>query len=261
MSEMVKILVKYIKAGKHEQRLETEDEAIDSLARSISRIGLLVPLHVTENAGQYEIVCGHRRLKALRKAGIETADCIIVDTDKAKEGEITFAENFFRKDLSPVELACSMKDCLDNEAMTVEELASGFHKSEHWVRSMVAIADWPADVQMAIHNERLSVSAANNLACVTDDDYRAFLLRNAIEQGATARTTASWLQAWRAMQPASEAITSEPVAGPGSVQPAIPQAPCLCCGDMFPVDRMSHVPMCGDCIKVIRQIPVSSVQQ
>jgi len=259
MAEINKILVKYIKAGKHEQRLENDDDEIDSLARSISRVGLLVPLHVTENAGQYEIVCGHRRLKALRKAGIEKADCIIIDTDEKKEGEITFAENFYRKNLSPVELACSMKDCMDNEAMTVEELASGFHRSVHWVQSMAAIADWPSDVQEAIHSERLSVSAASNLACVTDNTYRAFLVRNAVEAGATARTTASWLQAWRAMQPQEEAITSVPAEAGSPVQPIIPQAPCLCCSEIFPVDRMSHVPMCGECIKMIRQAGVGQV--
>jgi len=259
MSKAMKIPLRHIVAKKHEQRLSYDDEAIDSLARSITRIGLLVPLHVTLEGEKYEIVCGHRRLKALRQAGIEKADCIVVDTDEKKEGEITFAENFYRKNLSSVELACSMKDCLDNEAMTVEELASGFHRSVHWVQSMVAIAGWPADVQEVIHSERLSVSAASNLACVTDDSYRAFLVRNAVEQGATARTTASWLQAWRAMQPQEEAITSVPAEAGSPVQPIIPQAPCLCCSEIFPVDRMSHVPMCGECIKMIRQAGVGQV--
>jgi len=122
---------------------------------------------------------------------------------------------------------------------------------------MIAIAGWQADVLEAIHECKLSVSAASNLAVVTDDSYRIFLVRNAVEQGATARTTASWLQAWRAMQPQEEAITSEPApAGPVSV-PMVPQAPCLCCAQMFKVNEMSHVPVCGACIQIIRQVGMS----
>jgi len=261
MTEVIKIPVREIKAGRHEQRLEYSDDDIEGLARSMSRVGQLVPLHVTYESDGYVVVCGHRRLRALRKAGIAKASCIVVDEGVKKEGEITFAENFYRKNLSPVELACALKDVLGAGEVTLEEIALGFHKSQHWVRAMAAIADWPPDVQQAVHDEGLSVSAASNLALVTDDNYRAFLVRNGIESGATARTTASWLQAWRAMQPQEEAITSAPVDASPLKSPAIPQAPCLCCGEIFPVDRMSHVPMCGDCIQVIRQIPINRDQQ
>lgn len=257
MSEIREIPVADIKVGEHEQRLETEDEGIAELAVSIRRIGILNPLLVSSDGDDFVLMAGHRRLAAAKMADRKAVPCIIYKCKRDLASEVTFAENYFRKNLSPVELACALKDCLDNEAMTVEQLASGFHRSVHWVRSMVAIADWPTDVQEAIHNEKISVSAASNLAIVTDDTYRKFLVRNAVEAGATARTTASWLQAWRVMQPASEAITSEPAQGNRPQAPVIPQAPCLCCSEIFPVDRMSHVPMCGECIKMIRQAGTS----
>jgi len=259
MEEIKEIPVADIKVGEYEQRIETDDESIVGLAASIGRVGLLYPIIVRPESDGYLLVEGHRRLAACRRLGHKTVRCDITHYAKDDEAEIAFAGNFFRKQLSPVELACAMKDCMDNEAMTVEELASGFHRSVHWVQSMMAIADWPGDVQEAIHSDRLSVSAASNLACVTDDSYRSFLVRNAVEAGATARTTASWLQAWRAMQPAEEAITSEPVEGTRQQAPIIPQAPCLCCSQIFPVDRMSHVPMCGECIKMIRQAGSTTV--
>jgi len=110
----------------------------------------------------------------------------------------------------------------------------------------------------AIHNGKISVTAASNLACVEDDVYREFLVRQAVENGATARATAAWLQAWRSMVPASEAITREPVpAGPG-VTPAVPQAPCIVCANVFRTDELSHVPVCVHCIRTIRDIGSSS---
>lgn len=257
MQKVEEIDIERIKVGEHEQRLEKEDEGIAALAASIRRIGIINPLLVVAYGDGLHLLAGHRRLVAAKLAGKDRVPCIVRRPEGAVDSEITFAENFFRRDLSPVELACAISDSLEKEKMTVSEIAAGLNRSETWVARMLAITFWPKDVQEAIHNERLSVSAASNLACVTDDNYRTFLVRNAVEQGATARTTASWLQAWRAMQPAEEAITLEPAEAISAVAPMIPQAPCLCCGEIFPVDRMSHVPMCGECIKMIRQVTPS----
>jgi len=254
MTEVKEIPIGKIKAGEHEQRAKELDVDLDGLVSSISRLGLVYPLVVAPKGDGFLLVEGHRRLAACKRLGLSKVRCLVTDTGKEDEAEIAFAGNFFRKDLSPVELACALKDCNEKGTMTIGELAAGFHKSKHWVQQMIAIAAWPPDVQEAIHEKVLSVSAAANLAVVTDDTYRVFLLRNAVEQGATARTTASWLQAWRAMQPQEEAITAEPVQGQTIQIPAVPQAPCLCCGQIFKVNEMSHVPVCGACVQIIRQI-------
>lgn len=257
MALVVEVPIEKIQVGEHEQRIEEAGGDIDGLASSIGRLGLVYPLVVSPKGTDFMLVEGHRRLAACKRLGLQTVSCLVQDTDKQDEAEIAFAGNFFRKDLSPVELACALKDCLEKQTLTVKELAAGFHRSEHWVHSMIAIADWPPEILEAIHSELLSVSAASNLACVTDDRYRIFLVSNAVEQGATARTTAAWLQAWRAMQPQEEAITAEPVEGHPVAIPAVPQAPCLSCGQIFPVNEMSHVPVCGACVQIIRQVGMS----
>ena len=258
MALIVEIPIEKIKVGEHKQRLEIDGGDLDGLTISIRRIGLVYPLVVSAEGDGFLLIEGHRRLAACKRLGLQKVKCLEVDTGKEDEAEIAFAGNFFRKDLSPVELACALKDCFEKETLTVKELAGGFHRSEHWVHSMMAVADWPADVLGAIHNEEISVSAGSNLACVTESEYRKFLVRNAVEQGATARTTASWLQAWRAMQPQEEAITAEPVGGITAQVPLVPQAPCLCCGRTFPVNEMSHVPVCGECVQIIRQVGLQS---
>lgn len=260
MNEMGQIPIKNIKVGEHAQRIDAEDPETVELAASIERIGIINPLVVVADGDELLLVAGHRRLVAARMAGLAVVPCFVRPSEKNVDAEIAFAENFFRKDLSAVELAGALKDCLAKEAMTIEQLAAGFHKSVHWVNSMIAIADWPGDVLEALHSERLSVSAAHNLACVTDEDYRIFLVRNAVEQGATARTTAAWLQAWEAVQPPEQAITAEPVPA-GAIQvPLVPQAPCLCCAQLFEVNMMSHVPVCGACIQILRTVGMSQHQ-
>lgn len=234
-----------------------EDQTLDELAASILRIGLINPLSVVPDADEFLLIAGHRRLEACKRAHIEKVPCNIVRQESEKAAEITFAENYFRADLTPVELACAIQDCINNEIMTIPQIATGFGRSEHWIMRQLALLQWPEDVLEAIHNEKISVAAASNLALVTDKTYRIFLVRNAVESGATARTTAAWLQAWRSMQPPEEAVKAEPAAAGPHPLPAVPQAPCICCGNIFRTDELSHVPACCQCIKVIREVGIS----
>lgn len=252
MQELKEIPIGKIKVGEHDTRVKIDDETLDGLVSSISSVGLVYPCIVVAQGDEYMLIEGHRRLAACKRLDKQTVNCCVKDIGGAKVSEIAFAGNFFRKELSPVELASAIVDVFKSGKMTIEEMAVGFHKSEHWVKSMMAICDWPKDVLEVLHVKGISVSAGHNLALVTDDTYRVFLLRNAVEQGATARTTSAWLQAWRNMQPQEEAVQAEP--GPsGYVGPvAVPQAPCFCCAQVFPVNEMSHVPVCGGCVQILR---------
>lgn len=256
MTEIKEIPIDQIKVGEHDQRLKGDDDGLDGLAASIGSIGIISPLVVSDKGDYFQLVAGHRRLLAAARAGLSTAPCVILDSDNDRPIEVTFAENYFRKDLTPIELACAIADCIESETLSVEELAKGFYRSENWVRGMVAIKDWPGDVQQAVHNGRLSVSAASNLAVIDDDNYRQFLLETAVDQGATARTTSAWLQGFRSMKPADEAVNVEPAGLSRTQVPQVPSVPCFVCAVVFPMDRVSHVPMCGECITAIRSANV-----
>ncbi|GAI66532.1 unnamed protein product [marine sediment metagenome] len=249
MQQVRDIPIEKIVVGEHEQRLEEDDAEIDGIAASIRRIGIVQPLILEEKDSAFHLVTGHRRLLAAIRVGLSTVPCIVSDSTKVKSAEITFAENFFRKDLSPVEQAGAIADEFKAGRMSIEQLAVAFHKSEHWVHSQIAICDWPHDVLEAVHEKVLSVSAASNLALVTDDTYRAFLVRNAVEQGASARTTSAWLQAFRSQTPPEQAIEAEPVPGAPVQAPAVPQVPCFLCGEVHLINEVSHVPFCGPCIQ------------
>lgn len=252
MQTTKEIPIEKIKVGEHAQRKSTDDETLDGLVASIGRVGLVYPVVVCPEGDGYLLVEGHRRFEAHKRMGRSEITCIISGGGKSGIAEIAFAGNYFRKDLSPVELASAISDVYKSGTMTVAEMAVGFSKSEHWVKSMMAICDWPDDVLECVHEKGISVSAAHNLALVTDDNYRDFLLRNAVDQGATARTTSAWLQAWRNMQPQEEAVQAEPAPGQAMPQPVVPQGPCFCCAQVFPVNEMSHVPVCGGCVQILR---------
>jgi len=187
-----------IDAGENPLRLEGEDKGIAELAESISRIGLINPLVVApgSDGGRYRLIAGHRRFAACRRAGLKEVQVRITEGDQREICEIALAENLFRKDLSPVEMAVAVVALIKEGGMAREQVASICHRPSAWVREQEEIVSWPADVRNAVHNGWLSVSAASNLALVHDDAHRRFLLNQAKKKGATASATAAWLQAW-----------------------------------------------------------------
>lgn len=254
MSNIKDVPVGKIKVGDHELRMGVGDETLYDLRVSIRRIGVIVPVVVTSDGDQFVLVAGHRRYRSAVLEGLKTIPAIVRDLDPAVSKELSFAENMFRQDLTPVEVAAGVQDVLNQGIMSIPELAAAMHKTENWIAHQLAILSWPADVLEVIHSDKLSVAAASNIAMVTDDVYRTFLLRQALENGATARTTAAWLQAWRASAPAEAAVQAEPLPLESRPVPMVPQAPCLCCGNVYRTDQLSHVPICSGCIQTIRNI-------
>jgi len=253
MMELKEISVSKIKVGKYDLRLDKQDEEIADLAASIKRIGVIEPLVVSAQRGVYNLIAGHRRFRAAKEARLKKVPCLIEGRKMAVQSEVAIAENFYRKDMSPIEMSSMIVEYRKKMKISVEDIAKILHKTRQWVEGIVKMEDWPHDVQLAVHRGQITVSAANNLAVIGDKKYRLFLLRNAIEQGATARTTAAWLQEYNSRQPMEKAVEAEPVMGQNIKPASVPQAPCFCCAQSFPANEVSHVPVCGRCVETIRQ--------
>jgi len=252
--EVKDIEVGLLDVAEHEQRFDYEGPEMDDLVASVRRDGVLEPLIVRPVGERFVVVNGHRRRVAAERAGLAVVPCKIQSGDAGLARRVAFVTNMFRKDPTAVELAVAIGKAVEGGDADVEELASGLHRSVDWVKRQLAMLEWPEDVLQQIHAGRISVAAAANLAAVTDDQYRRFLVENAVNNGATARTTAAWLQAFEAMLPAPEAVQEPPVEG-GAVAPGmVPQTPCFCCGIAHRVDELSHVPICTRCIGPVRRL-------
>ncbi|MBA7584064.1 Nucleoid occlusion protein [subsurface metagenome] len=253
MQTIESIPINKIEVGQHRQRSEGEDEQIEELAASITRVGVLAPIIVKREGDSILLVAGHRRIAAATVAGLAEIPAIFREGFPEDMAEVSFAENFFRRDLSPVELAAAIRECIDAGIMSIEGIAKGLHRSPQWVRAQASMITWPPEILQAIHLKQISVSAASNLAAITDNQYRGFLLHNAIENGATARATAGWLQSWQLSRPPEEALTTAPVDGVIPAVAVIPQAPCLFCGKVHRTDGLNYMPVCPVCLADFQQ--------
>jgi ParB family chromosome partitioning protein len=91
-----------------------DDAEMDQLVFSILTQGLLTPISVRpiEN-GEYEVISGHRRLHACRKAGIETVPVLIYSLDRDAATIAMVDSNLHREKILPSEKAFAYKLKLD----------------------------------------------------------------------------------------------------------------------------------------------------
>ena len=94
----------------------TDNEEMDQLTWSILTQGLLTPLVVRPlDNGEYEVISGHRRLHACKKAGIETVPALIYAIDRDAAAIALVDSNLQREKILPSEKAFAYK--LKLEAM------------------------------------------------------------------------------------------------------------------------------------------------
>jgi len=92
------IEVKEINANPHNPRLIFDQDELDSLKGSISKVGVLVPLTVYKNTknfpkGKYIILDGERRWRCAKQLGMETIPANIIDEPKDITQNILFMFN------------------------------------------------------------------------------------------------------------------------------------------------------------------------
>ena len=150
MRQVVSIPVGNIDADPAQPRKEFDQGAIEELAQSIRKNGLLQPITVTQNGGgRYMIVAGERRFRAVQTLGQDTVDCLVYDGDRARE--LQLVENLNREDLNPMEVADAYQAYL-NGGHSKEELATvvGTNVGQiTWVLQMVGCRQ---DVQHLIRH-------------------------------------------------------------------------------------------------------------
>ena len=83
-----------------------DNEEMDQLVWSILTQGLLTPLVVRPlDNGEYEVISGHRRLHACKKAGIETVPALIYAIDRDAAAIALVDSNLHRERILPSEKA------------------------------------------------------------------------------------------------------------------------------------------------------------
>lgn len=138
----------------------TRFPGIDSLAASISAVGLLQPVTVTPAGDKFHLVAGERRYRAARKLGWSTVPAHI--SADGTDRRAMLAENTARVDLSPLDEANAYQARLD-DGDSINDLVAVTGHTERRILGRLRLLQLSPKVQALVDTGQFNIAWAAHL--------------------------------------------------------------------------------------------------
>ena len=197
-------------------RTRFDEEALASLTASVNELGILQPVLVRPldlpgpGGEQYELVAGERRLRAAKRAGLQTIPALVRTTDDASSLEHALVENLHREDLHALEEAAAYQQLIEDFHLTHEEVGTRVGKSRTAVTNALRLFQLPPSIQKLVADGQLTAGHARALLGTPDRAYQEALARRAVGEGLSVREVEDAVRVRTELTP-----RPEPTAGPG----------------------------------------------
>lgn len=176
-----------VEPNRNQPRKQFDEEALEELADSIKKYGLIQPIIVTKKDGYYQIVAGERRWRASKKAGLSTIQAIVRNNDEKKNKEIALIENIQREDLNAVEKAMGMKVLMEEYNLTQSQLGEIVGKGRSTVANTLRILNLDSRVLELAKQGKLTEGHCRALLAYEDGDQQLKEAMKLIETGRSVR--------------------------------------------------------------------------
>lgn len=174
-----------------------DDEEMDKMVDSVKEYGVMTPAIVRPRRdGGYEIVAGHRRCHASRRAGVDTMPCIVRDMDDDTAIILMVDSNCQREHILPSEKAKAYQMKLEaikrkggrplkinsgqlgqnlSQPYSVEKVADEAGESVKQVQRFIRLNKLTPDLMQLVDDGRLKTTPAVELSYLTPEEQEEFL--------------------------------------------------------------------------------------
>ena len=159
-----------IEPNREQPRKVFEDKALEELADSIKRHGIVQPIIVRQNGSTYEIIAGERRWRAARLAGLTEVPVIIGNYSKQEAAEIALIENIQRQNLNAIEEAVAYQKLINEYSLKQEEVAERVSKNRSTITNSLRLLKLDDRVKQMVIDEQISAGHARALLSVKDNE-------------------------------------------------------------------------------------------
>ena len=162
-----------------------DDAEMDQLVFSVLTQGLLTPIVVrATDTEEYEVISGHRRLRACQKAGIETVPALIYSMDRDAAIIALVDSNLHREHLLPSEKAFAYR--MKMEAMSHQGRTYGQvgHKSRDFlsddesgrqIQRYIRLTYLIPEILQMVDEKKIALTPAVELSYLTESEQRDLL--------------------------------------------------------------------------------------
>ena len=164
-----------------------DDDEMDLLVFSVLTQGLLTPITVrATDTDEYEVISGHRRLRACQKAGIETVPALVYSMDRDAAIIALVDSNLHREHLLPSEKAYAYKMKMDaishqgtsrqvGEKWSVKILSEAGSDSERQVHRYIRLTNLIPEILQMVDQGKIALTPAVELSYLKEAEQRDLL--------------------------------------------------------------------------------------
>lgn len=192
-------------ANRYQPRQVFDAQAINELADSIAKDGLLQPIVINQlntpnNEGcMYEIISGERRWRAFNQLGYQEIPALIKNVDNSRLAVLALIENLQRENLNCMEESKAMHRLVSEFKLTHEEVANQIGKSRTYVTNLMRLQQLTDGVQQMVEQKKIDMGHARCL--ISLDAASQLILANKIHgQGLSVRQSEEAVKEWQAKQ-------------------------------------------------------------
>ncbi len=171
-----------VRPNPFQPRTRIDEAELTDLANSMQASGLLQPVIVRPRDGGYELIAGERRWRAAERLGWPRISAVVRDVDDRTLLTLALVENLQRDDLSPIDEAAGYRRLGEEFHLGHAEIAGAVGRDRSTVANLLRLLQLPPDVQMMVHEKRLSAGHARALLGLSDAHRQSALAAEAIEQ-------------------------------------------------------------------------------
>lgn len=234
-------------------RASMDETKLEELATSIRAQGVLQPIIVFPKGARYGIAAGHRRFMASARAGLVAIPAIVYDSQEDALEAVKYAENRFREELNPAEEAVYFSELLERDhGGDVDRLCAAIGEKRAYVEGRLNLFAGDRTVFEALQAGKIGIGVAQELNRCTEEQYRRYLLSQAIAGGATKTVVSGWILDWE-----KQRALTQPPASPGAGAAPLTAIPelnyfqCYACRGSDHVEAMRPINMHGHCLLAI----------
>ena len=178
--------------------------ALEELAESIRRHGILQPLSVRRVGATYELIAGERRLRAGQLAGLTEIPCIVMTMDDKESGMVALVENLQRQDLDFIEEARGISCLMQKWQMSQDQVARVIGKSQSAVANKLRLLRHSPQVLGAIRAAGLTERHARALLRLPTETEKILAIETIKKQSMSVARTESYIDQCLAGKPTQQ---------------------------------------------------------
>lgn len=194
-SGMVELLIDEISPGDTQPRKDFNDEKLKELEDSIRENGVIQPIVVQKQGEGYEIICGERRWRASRKAGLKKIPAVIREVSNTQSLKMALIENIHRQDLNPIEEAQAYKRLSHEFGLTQEVIAKQVGKNRATVANYLRLLKLSKGFQDDLITGQLTMGHARAMLALETEAEMEEARREVLKKNMNVRQIESYIQA------------------------------------------------------------------